>query len=202
MDDGSLTWSERVASGTLRPRVALRRAKVRESLLNLGARLFVAEGVENVSVEDVIAAANIARSTFYTFFNSKRDLLTHIVEPVFNNGIAAMRALNGQSPRAMLSGVIDTYLAMWERQADALLLSTRLARADFSLVEAAHRGFEEALTDLLKNVESAGLLRNGSVEYTRKLIAKSAVETLLVYQGDADLRRLYRSTMEGMLLAA
>lgn len=202
MDDGSPLWSERTLAGTPRPRVALRRARVRESLLNVGARLFVAEGVENVSVEDVIASANIARSTFYTFFDSKRDLLTHIVEPVFTNGIAAMRALTGQSPRAMLSGVIDTYLAMWERQADALLLSTRLARADFGLVEAAHRAFDEALTDVLKNVQSAGLLRNGSVDYTRKLIAKSAVETLLVYQGDSELRRLYRSTMEGMLLAA
>jgi AcrR family transcriptional regulator len=59
----------------VRPRVALRRARVRDSLLAVGARLFVSEGVENVSVEDVIAAADIARSTFYTFFTSKRDLL-------------------------------------------------------------------------------------------------------------------------------
>jgi hypothetical protein len=39
------------------------------------------------------------------------------------------------------------------------------------------------------------------VDYTRKLIAKSAVEILLVYRNDPDLRRLYSTTMEGMLLA-
>src|SRR3954470_10001815 len=105
MDDGSALWAERAAVGTPRPRVALRRARVREALLTVGARLFVAEGVENVSVEDVIAAANIARSTFYTFFKSKRDLLMHIVEPVFTDSILALRRLNGQAPRVMLAGI-------------------------------------------------------------------------------------------------
>jgi AcrR family transcriptional regulator len=184
-----------------RPRVAQRRARVRESLLGVGARLFVAEGVENVSVEDVIAAADIARSTFYTFFTSKRDLLVHIVEPVFTTGSTSFAALMGLPPRAMMAGVIDTYLTLWERHGDALLLSTRIARADLHLFERVHRSYVDALTKVLTAVHPSGILRNGSVEHTRKLIAKSAVDILLVYRNDPDLRRLYRSTMEGMLLA-
>jgi AcrR family transcriptional regulator len=185
----------------VRPRVALRRARVRDSLLGVGARLFVAEGVENVSVEDVIAAADIARSTFYTFFTSKRDLLVHIVEPVFTTGTATFSALNGLPPKAMMAGVIDTYLTLWERHGDALLLATRISKSDLHLFEKAHRAYVESLNHVLNAVKPSGLLRNGSVDYTRKLIAKSAVEILLVYRNDADLRRLYRSTMEGMLLA-
>src|SRR5262245_31309602 len=90
-----------VSAQPVRPRVALRRGRVRDSLLAVGARLFVAEGVENVSVEDVIAAADIARSTFYTFFTSKRDLLVHIVEPVFTTGMNTFNALGGLPPKAM-----------------------------------------------------------------------------------------------------
>jgi AcrR family transcriptional regulator len=185
----------------VRPRVALRRARVRDALLGVGARLFVSEGVENVSVEDVIAAADIARSTFYTFFTSKRDLLVHIVEPVFTTGTSTFTALNGLPPKAMMAGVIDTYLTLWERHGDALLLATRIGKADLHLFEKAHRAYVDSLTNVLTAVKPSGLLRNGSVEYTRKLIAKSAVEILLVYRNDADLRRLYRTTMEGMLLA-
>ena len=169
----------------VRPRVALRRARVRDSLLGVGARLFVAEGVENVSVEDVIAAADIARSTFYTF----------------TTGTATFSALNGLPPKAMMAGVIDTYLTLWERHGDALLLATRISKADLHLFEKAHRAYVESLNHVLNAVKPSGLLRNGSVDYTRKLIAKSAVEILLVYRNDPDLRRLYRATMEGMLLA-
>ena len=60
------------------------------------------------------------------------------------------------------------------------------------MVENAHRSFLDALTDLLNQVQAAGMLRNGSVEYSRKLIATSAVEMLLVYQGDTELGRLFR----------
>ena len=186
----------------LRPRVALRRARVRDALLRVGARLFVNDGVENVSVEDVIAAADIARSTFYTFFTSKRDLLVHIVEPVFTTGTNTFRTLTSLAPREMMAGVIDTYLTLWERHGDALLLATRISRADLHLFEKVHRSYVESLTNVLTAVQPSGLLRNGSVEYTRKLIAKSAVDILLVYRNDADLRRLYRTTMEGMLLSS
>ena len=75
----------------------------------------VAEGVENVSVEDVIAAANIARSTFYTFFNSKRDLLTHIVEPVFTTGTATFNALGGLPPKAMMAGARSAGMYQYTR---------------------------------------------------------------------------------------
>jgi AcrR family transcriptional regulator len=202
--DGARTSNDNTptagAPEAARPRVAMRRAKVRAALLTTGARLFVTEGVENVSVEDVIAAANIARSTFYTFFNSKRDLLVHIVEPVFATGVAQFAALQNLPPRAMVAGLIDTYLTMWERHGDALLLSTRISRADFHLFEGAHRAFVQGLNRVLTAVHAAGILRNQSVEHTRKLIAKCAVDILLVYRNDPDMRPLYRSTMEGMLL--
>ena len=124
----------------------------------------------------------------------------HIVEPVFTTGLGAFKALHGKPAREIMAGMIDTYATLWERHGEALLLSTRIPRADFAMVEHAHRAYVDALTKVLVAVQPSGVLRNGSVEYTRKLIAKSAVDILLVYRNDPNMRGLYHATMEGMLL--
>jgi AcrR family transcriptional regulator len=183
------------------PRIAQKRAQMRDALLAVGARLFVAKGWQNVSVEDVIGAAEMARSTFYTFFSSRRDLLRHILMPVFETGLASFQALKGRPPRQIMLGIIDTYLTLWERHGDALLLSIRIGKDEFSLFQAVHNRYVEALKELLAQVQPTGLLRNNSAAYTGRLIARTAVEILIVYKDDPDRRRLYSTTMEGLLLA-
>ncbi|HEY5624119.1 MAG TPA: helix-turn-helix domain-containing protein, partial [Gammaproteobacteria bacterium] len=65
------------------PRVARRRRRMREALLTAGARQFAARGVAQVSVEDLLAEADVSRATFYDMFSSKYNLLESILNPIF-----------------------------------------------------------------------------------------------------------------------
>jgi AcrR family transcriptional regulator len=180
------------------PRVAARRARMHDHVLRVAAKMFLNKGIENVSVEEVLIAADLARSTFYSFFDSKRDLVVQIFRPVFEGGVQHMRSLNGLPPVEVMYGVIDMFLILWERVGDGLLL--RVPNTDFELIADAHNAYVGALSQCLLGVERAGILRNGSAVYTQRLIARSAVDVVRVYRQDPAFKRLYRSTMEGMLL--
>lgn len=50
------------------------RSKARERLLATASRLFYAEGIRGVGVDRVMAEADVARGTFYRYFEGKDDL--------------------------------------------------------------------------------------------------------------------------------
>lgn len=180
------------------PRVAQRRERMRQNVLRVGAKMFLDRGIENVSVEEILAAAGLARSTFYSFFTSKRDLLFHILDPVFQTGASHMKDLQSKSPVDIVYGVIDMYPMLWERYGEALFL--RIGHDEFNLIEKTHNQYVQMLGRCFSAVEVAGILRNGSSAHTQRLIARCAIEVVRVYRNDPDYKRLYRTTMEGMLL--
>ena len=76
MED-SITHSPR-RNKVRRAKAANRPSKFRERLLEVGARLFVERGISNVSVEELIDAADVSRATFYGFFANKNELVVAI----------------------------------------------------------------------------------------------------------------------------
>ncbi|MBM3514203.1 MAG: TetR/AcrR family transcriptional regulator [Alphaproteobacteria bacterium] len=180
------------------PRIAARRARMREQVLKVAAKMFLDKGIENVSVEEILLAADLARSTFYSFFESKRDLVVQILRPVFEDGAIFLRSLAGRPPVEIMYGVIDMFPMQWEKVGDALLL--RVPNAEFELIAEAHNAYVTALNRCLVSVEATGILRNKSAAHTQRLIARSAVDVVRVYRHDPNFKQLYRSTMEGMLL--
>ena len=43
----------------------------KQELIKLAYELFIKEGYDNVSVDEIITKANIAKGTFYYYFNKK-----------------------------------------------------------------------------------------------------------------------------------
>jgi AcrR family transcriptional regulator len=180
------------------PRIAARRARMRDHVLRVAAKMFLERGIENVSVEEILSDADLARSTFYSFFTSKRDLVVQIFRPVFEVGAEHLRGLKGLPPAQLMYGVIDMFPMLWERFGDALLL--RVPNAEFAMIAQWHDAYVRALQECLAGAERDGILRNGSAAYTQRLIGRSAVDVVRVFRNDPAFKRLYRETMEGMLL--
>ncbi len=55
---------------------------IRQKLLTEGEILFSAHGLKKVTIDDLIKAANIAKATFYTFYESKEYLYLDIVQNI------------------------------------------------------------------------------------------------------------------------
>lgn len=184
------------------PRVARRRERMRASLLAAGARQFASRGIGPVSVEELIAEADVSRATFYGFFSSKYSLLEGILNPIFDIATRSIRDLAGRPVEEAVDGLIDVYLALWATHRDGLLLIPLVDQETFRHFEAQHRALHAALLDLLTGVQRADLLRNGSAQYSLKVIARTAVQLLRVYDGHPAASALFRDALRGLLLRA
>jgi AcrR family transcriptional regulator len=173
---------------------------MRDALIAAAARQFVARGVNAVSVEDLIAEADLSRSTFYELFDNKYSLLEHIVNPVFDEAAARLAALAVADPAVGLQGVIDTYLALWRDHRDGLLLIPVIDAQTFQRFEARHKALNDALLVVLLRAEQAGLLRNGSAHYSLKVIARTAIPLLRVYDGHPGAQALFRDALRSLLV--
>lgn len=70
-------------SGTSRaPRNDRRRGRTRNALIGAGQRLFAARSIDGVTIDDITVAADVAKGSFYNYFDGKESLGEAIVELV------------------------------------------------------------------------------------------------------------------------
>ena len=67
---------------------------------------------------------------------------------------------------------------------------------------AQHEALNKAMARILVRAESAELLRNGSAQYSLKVIARTAIPLLGVYDGYATAEALFRDALKGLLIRA
>jgi AcrR family transcriptional regulator len=175
---------------------------MRASLLAAGARQFASRGVGPVSVEELIAEADVSRATFYGLFSSKYSLLEGILNPIFEMATRSVRELASRRPEEAVDGLVGVYLSLWETHREGLLLIPLVDQETFRHFEPQHRALQGALLDLLLGLERADLLRNGSAQYSLKVIARTAVQLLRVYDGHPAAAALFRDAVRGLLLRA
>jgi AcrR family transcriptional regulator len=182
------------------PKVARRQGRTRERILLESGRLFLARGFESVSVDHIVTAAEIARSSFYRFFPNREEVLASIIRPVFESGLAMMDEVRRRPPREITDGILGMYLSLWRSGPQAMQLATRMGGRYFRIFEDVHAAYRGALVELLTRVEPTGQLLNGSGAASARLLARCAVPVLEVYRDDPALDNLFRRTLRGMLL--
>ena len=85
--------------------------KRRQKLLEIAYGLFLAKGYEETSVDDIIAAAEIAKGTYYYYFQSKEQMLEEVTEMMIDKQAAAAEqaAGSGLSAPERLIGIISSF---------------------------------------------------------------------------------------------
>jgi AcrR family transcriptional regulator len=56
------------------------RAVIKEAMLNVGAALLRKKGIRQLSVEDITKGANIAKGSFYSFYNTREEFFWDIIK--------------------------------------------------------------------------------------------------------------------------
>ena len=181
-------------------KVANRRGETHDRLLAVAARQFADRGIAAVSVEDLLAAAEISRATFYGFCANKTELAAQVLLPVFDSGLAALAKAPVDNPRAAPDALIDMYLELWKEHRHALLLTGMVDATLFPYIKKPHEEFGVAIDRVLRAVEDAGLLRNGSARLSYLVLAKTGIPLLRLYDSHPDFVRIYRASMRALLL--
>jgi AcrR family transcriptional regulator len=108
------------------PRVARRRARIRERILTTAASLFAAHGVDHVTLTDITDEADVSRGNLYSHFASKEELVHAICQPAMEYSIAQIRRLDGLPPAEAIEGILRLHAEVWRKFPGALLVMYQL----------------------------------------------------------------------------
>ena len=184
------------------PRIARRHERMRAALMAAASRQFARRGVAAVSVEELIAEADVSRATFYRFFSNKYRLLEELLNPIFELALELLRGQGEHSAVAAVEALIDAYWQLWSRHRDGMSLIPQIDPETFAHFAPQHAALNEAILEILIRAERAELLRNGSAQYSLKVIARTAIPLLRVYDGHPAAETLFRDALKGLLIRA
>ncbi|CAM6004024.1 unnamed protein product [Sphagnum balticum] len=101
-----------------------RRELIREEILTAAARLFTEKGYEATSVDDVAETADVAKGTFYNYFESKEDLVAAMhqkrVDGLFQ--AAAQSLESGMPPLQVIKELLVDSARWSEENADMAII--------------------------------------------------------------------------------
>lgn len=96
------------ATATRKPQA--RGVKRARSLLDVAAALFVKKGIDETTIDDIVAQAGIAKGTFYHHYESKAALLTAIRATTLDDFQAHIDAALADCPEDDLPLRLDTWV--------------------------------------------------------------------------------------------
>lgn len=122
------------------------KSNARTRILDSASRLFYQHGIHTVGVDRIIAAASVAKMTFYKHFPSKDNLIEEVVKQKDANWRDSLQDFvynASENPRERLSALFD-YLLNWF--GDENFRGCQFLNTTVDLADRAHPGFAAVIT--------------------------------------------------------
>jgi len=164
----------------------------RQQILDTAALVFARKGYHNATVADVIAAAGIARGTFYLYFDSKRDLFSEMLDRflvALSEGIRVIDVESDVSPLDQLRQNLERVLeVVGQHRAEATLLLGNVEAPDRAVrarVEEFFSVVKEMVESSIRTGKEIGLVRPVAEDLAAHFVFGAAREVVaaLVVQG-------------------
>jgi AcrR family transcriptional regulator len=156
--------------------VTERGRRTRAALVEAARRVFAEHGYHDATIGDITAEADVAHGTFYTYFESKRDLFQQVMAALvadFRNEAHAVPR-TGDDPRSRVERANRGYLRAYQRNARLMGVLEQVAIADPELrdIRLASRHFwVQRAEERMKQWQAAGLTRpDVDVQYAANLL--------------------------------
>lgn len=114
-------------------RDANRRRRI-EALQKAALGLFLEKGIEGTTIDDIVAAAGVAKGSFYRYFRDKEDLVEQVLAPVSEAVIGAMERCEkeisrlGGAPGEGRGALSDAYHVLGVELASVMLSHVDVVR--------------------------------------------------------------------------
>ncbi len=175
----------------------------RADIVNAGIRIFSRKGFNRCSVEDILQEAHVARATFYSYFDSKKDLFVELVDGILNNMFEIAARELGGIPQSLdelkektRNAILELYKFFSENwDFSAIYIKEVMGmnpEIDYRIVEWQQRVAEMVKLLLNQGIEK-GIFRNMDVDIVSTVVAGVPQHVglqLFMLNKEVDLNRL------------
>lgn len=141
-----------------------KQGNVRDSIIKTAIDLFKEKSFEEISVNEICAAAEVSRTSFYSCFSCKKDILMAVMREhsSFNNlNTAEMFALENDFERMIY--ILNFHIGIWDKRNVALCktILTLGINENMGIFDFSH-AYDHLYEKLILNCQRSGMIRNMS----------------------------------------
>lgn len=155
------------------PRRAGKKERTRQEIYRSAMRLFADSDYDNVTIEDICAAAGIAKATFFLHFAGKSALITAFNEEITRSLAERLAGHEGSAEEELLL-LVSVLREAWELNAPVMHKMLREFLDQPALVSKAAAANESVL-DLVTRIVARGQERGEFVTYCQPEVAAVAL---------------------------
>ena len=166
------------------PRTTVDKTERRLALLRAARDVFDARGYHDAKVEDIVAAAQVAKGTFYLYFRDKRSVLEELVDSLFVRiGAAIVRIdiTRDVEPQVQhnVRAIVATFLDDPALTQIVLSWATGLDPAFVEKVQSFYEGARARVRDALAEGQTLGIVAEGDPSFQATFAIGALKEILL-----------------------
>jgi AcrR family transcriptional regulator len=175
----------------------------RIQLLRAARDVFVSKGFHDAKVDDIVAAAKVAKGTFYLYFPDKRSVFSELVDSLFKRlGDAILRVDTAGDVVAQVKHNIRAIVSVLLEEPGLTLLLSYASGLDAEFV-AKIRSFYDGVTLLLQESLADGQKRGIVAGGNTRLFAKftiGAIKEILIENALAERPYGREEIVDGLFL--
>ena len=188
-------------------RVAKRPEDRRQELMDAAIRVLRAKGADAATVADITDEAQVAKGTFYLYFDSKEHLFAALRERFVRDALARGAELLSRVGKEDWWGLVDASVQSFidfhfdRREETKLLVGEGLTPDTRELLDDCDRQLTGIFAAGIEAGVQAGAFHVEDPEVTAMLVhhaVEGALEDIIVFGRDIDRARLYRAVSEAV----
>ncbi|MEJ5185754.1 MAG: TetR/AcrR family transcriptional regulator [Candidatus Geothermincolales bacterium] len=178
----------------------------REDILKAGKKVFAEKGFQKTTVEDILRESGVARATFYSYFDSKKDLYVELLQGILDQLYRiASESLEGQPTtlREFHAKTAETFERLYRFFLDNMDFAAIYLREvmrvnpeiDFMVIR-----WQEKLADFVKGILEKGiekgLFKPMDMDIAATVISGVPQHIALIYffyKNDMDVKKIARN---------
>lgn len=162
----------------------MNKAERRKALLRAARDVFATKGYHDAKVDDIVAAADVAKGTFYLYFRDKRSVFSELVDLLFQRlGAAILRVDPAADIESQIKHNIRAIVAVLldDTALTRILLSyaAGLDPAFVANIEAFYDSVRQLLVGALSEGQRLGIVETGDAEVFATFTIGALKEILL-----------------------
>ena len=175
----------------------------RNNIYNAAVKLLETTGYQNIRIEDICKQAGVSVGSFYTYFNSKNDILVEIfnrADDYFRDEVS--KSLNNPSILDKILDYFDYYAKYNESLGIEMVKQLYNFHNKMFITEG--RYMQQLLNEIISEAQKNECLSSDipNEEITKQLfvVARGVVYDWCLYEGEYNIRQTLKSFIKRMLV--
>jgi len=196
------------AAAPVTPALGLRERKkerVREQLLDAAVKLFSKKGFDATTIDDIVAAVEVSRRTFFRYFDTKEDVLPAWFDRHVDTLLAKLEARPAnEDVMTSLRHVLDAMAELYDAKLSNVLTIERVISREPSIVARRYARMEEMAERIAEALAARPSGAARDLPYLRLLarvhllVARTAVERWARSGGKRKIPELMRESYQSV----